>query len=125
MNQMARIIVVEDDPLVMNMTTELLQTLGHEVLQAPSGGDALEALRMHREKGIDLVLLDLSLPDYNGIGLLLKLDRYIAAHKIIVCSGDTSAIADVRAASPRVFFLAKPFSLQLLKQTVAQCLDAT
>ena len=122
---MARILVVEDEPMVMDMTTELLQTLGHEVLQAERGDEALRALAASQGTDIDFVLLDLSLPDIDGIELLPKILPYVGDHKIIVCSGDISAIAEVKTAYSGIHFLAKPFSLHLLEQAIEQSLKAS
>lgn len=122
---MAEILVVEDEQLVMEMTTELLSSLGHQVLQAETGAAALRILTDDAVAKIDLVLLDLSLPDCDGIELLPKLRQYIPELKIIVCSGDTSAAAEIKRLTPPVAFLGKPFSLLVLEKVVANSLQAT
>jgi CheY-like chemotaxis protein len=113
----ANILVVEDEDLVMEMTTELLEFLGHRVLKAGDGGNALRLFAEH-QKNIDLVLLDLSLPDMNGLDLLSKMEAFKAQLKAIVCSGDISPAAVSGHLPPNVSFLPKPFSLQTLREAV-------
>ena len=60
-----RVLLVEDDEGVASALVELLGHAGAAVVHAPRGSDAL-----HRVKGCDLVLLDLGLPDMDGLEVL-------------------------------------------------------
>jgi CheY-like chemotaxis protein len=60
----ATILVVDDDALISMSTAEMLQDLGHEVIEASSGDSALDILREGRP--VDLLLSDYSLPRMNG-----------------------------------------------------------
>lgn len=62
-----RILVVDDDPLIAMTTAMMLSHLGHEVLEANSGKQALDILQ--REDGIDLLLTDYSMPRMTGAQL--------------------------------------------------------
>lgn len=66
------VLVTEDDPLVAGLVCELLEYAGHTVIVASTGTEALERLQ---QGGIGLVLLDLMLPDIDG----LELCRHIRA----------------------------------------------
>src|ERR1700739_2076830 len=59
------ILAVDDDPLVLTNTAALLEDLGHHVIQASSGSDALEALK--RYPALDLVVTDHVMPEMNGL----------------------------------------------------------
>lgn len=64
---MARILIVDDDPLVREMLEETLQELedqGAELLMAGNGMEALEVIRQHRPQ---LVFLDVLMPKMNGL----------------------------------------------------------
>ena len=67
---MARILVADDDPLSIKLLNFRLRSVGHEVIFAVNGGEALEIAT--REKP-DLVLLDIMMPVMNGFQVLRKL----------------------------------------------------
>ncbi len=67
---MARILVADDDPLSIKLLDFRLRSVGHEVIFAVNGGEALEIAT--REKP-DLVLLDIMMPVMNGFQVLRKL----------------------------------------------------
>jgi two-component system cell cycle response regulator DivK len=96
---MPRILVIEDSPVNMALTVAILQNAGHSVLQADRAGLGLE---MARSLQPDLVLMDLQLPDIDGLAAtrLLKADPKTAALPVIALTafamkGDE---ADTRAA---------------------------
>jgi len=67
---LARILVADDDPLSIKLLNFRLRSVGHEVISAVDGGEALEIAT--REKP-DLVLLDIMMPVINGFQVLRKL----------------------------------------------------
>ena len=67
---MARILVADDDPLSIKLLNFRLRSVGHEVISAVDGGEALEIAT--REEP-DLVLLDIMMPVMNGFQVLRKL----------------------------------------------------
>ena len=69
---MARILAVDDMPLHLDYLQEELTHLGHEVVTA---GDGQEALRAISEQGPDIVLLDLSMPGMDGLQVLQVLRK--------------------------------------------------
>lgn len=78
---MARILIVEDNPVSMKLTVRVLEYDGHEVLQAE---DAAAGLRLAREQQPDLVLMDIMLPGMDGIAALgeLRVDAATAHLKV-------------------------------------------
>ena len=67
---MARILVAEDEPYILNMLEFKLKSLGHEVIGAEDGGEALEIASKEKP---DLVLLDIMMPVMDGFQVLRKL----------------------------------------------------
>lgn len=69
---MADILVIEDDRRISDLIQRTLSITGHQGLPAFSGREALGALAEHR---IDLILLDIGLPDTDGFALLKRISR--------------------------------------------------
>ena len=96
---MPRILVIEDSPVNMALTVAILQNAGHSVLQAERAGLGLE---MARDLQPDLVLMDLQLPDIDGLAAtrLLKADPKTAALPVIALTAFAmkSDEADTQAA---------------------------
>lgn len=80
------ILLVEDNDTIRNAFAILLEESGYAVLQARIGEDAL---RISRESGPDLVLMDLGLPDVNGLEVTrrLKADEATRAIPIVALTG--------------------------------------
>ncbi|WP_191970828.1 hybrid sensor histidine kinase/response regulator [Methylobacterium soli] len=80
-----RVLVVDDDPLVLMNTAAMLEDLGHAVLEASSGEQALRVLR--RSESIDLVITDQMMPGMTGLQLIEALQAEHAALPVILASG--------------------------------------
>lgn len=121
---MTAILIVEDDTLVLETTRELLEIMGYKVFCAVNGSQAVSILKNHNDPPIALLLLDLSLPDINGVELLPQLLEIQPKIKTIICSGSISdeemeAHLDMEGVSG---FLQKPFNLQTLRDTIESVL---
>ncbi|MCL1985942.1 MAG: sigma-54 dependent transcriptional regulator [Betaproteobacteria bacterium] len=114
---MTKLLVVDDEALVRVLVEEVVGALGFEVLSA---GTLAEGLALGR-KGVDLVLLDVLLPDGNGLERI-KDFSYLPSHpEILIISGHGDGDAVEKALRSGVWeFLAKPLSPQELTQTVSQ-----
>ncbi len=86
MNTNVRILIIDDDPLILQGTAHVLRSSGYTVSTAATGG---EGLRMVREQRPDLVLLDVVLPDINGLEVCrrVKADPALAGVYVILISG--------------------------------------
>ena len=79
---MLRILVIEDSPVNMALTVAILENAGHVVLQADHAGEGME---MARREQPDLVLMDIQLPDIDGLAAtrMLKADPRTAHLPVI------------------------------------------
>jgi DNA-binding response OmpR family regulator len=111
----SRVLVVEDEPQVAAMLHDLVTDLGHDVLVAADGADALRLFPRFRP---NLVLLDLLLPEVPGDTVLQCLQLADPEIRVILVSGATSEIARRTYARGAFAYLPKPFDLQLLTDTV-------
>lgn len=118
-----RILVVDDEPLILEGLTRLLNARDYEVVPANGGCDALIAIGKQQ---FDLILLDLSMPDLNGNEVL----RFVADRgvdtPIIVVSGESSIDAAIRAIRAGASdFVRKPYEpdelLRRIDNTLARC----
>jgi CheY-like chemotaxis protein len=80
----ARILIVEDSPEERALLSELLSMAGHEVCLAAHGR---EALRLLREKPVELAITDMLMPEMDGVETMLALRRDHPGVKIIAVSG--------------------------------------
>ncbi len=114
---MATILVVEDEEAVVEITSELLAVLGHTCLTARTGA---EGLRIAAERpDIDLVLLDRSLPDMDGLAVL---DQAGFTAPVVLCTGDAFDLDEIRHRFAAV--LNKPYTVDELQAVLARHLPA-
>jgi PAS domain S-box-containing protein len=110
-----RILAVDDDGLVLMNTALMLQDLGHTVIEATAGADALDILR---NENVDLVISDHAMPRMTGSQLALAIRREWPKMPIILATGfaeipEGSGIIDI----PR---LGKPFSQAQLAEAISR-----
>jgi DNA-binding NtrC family response regulator len=79
-----RILVVDDDASIRRTLTILLSKAGYEVTQAADGS---EAVRLWRDRGGDLVITDLHMPEKDGIQTIIELLSHSPGIRIIAMSG--------------------------------------
>jgi PAS domain S-box-containing protein len=112
------LLVVDDDPRVRDFVVRALQLLGHEVLSAADGRQALEVFERHAQR-IDGVLLDITMPEMNGEDVLRALHAQHPGLPAVLMSGySDSEMRSRLARNGHAAFLRKPFSLDTLRQVV-------
>jgi DNA-binding response OmpR family regulator len=79
-----RVLVVEDDPSTQRALATILRQEGYTVIQARDGA---EAIRLWRDSGADLVLMDLVMPDKDGIETIVELRASDPDIRIVAMSG--------------------------------------
>jgi signal transduction histidine kinase/CheY-like chemotaxis protein len=84
--QAGTVLVVEDEQVIRELVTGILEREGLKVLQAPDGQKALEVLE-HPPRPIDLVILDMIMPKLKGEGVLKRLKELDIQVKVAVSSG--------------------------------------
>jgi CheY-like chemotaxis protein len=120
---MATILVADDDELLARMLEKALLRSGHQVIRAANG---VEALRLYDPAKVDLVLTDLIMPEKEGLELIMSLRKINKEIKIIAMSGGGRSGPEnylpIAKQMGSKAVLKKPFSIELLQQTVNQIL---
>jgi CheY-like chemotaxis protein len=111
------VLAVDDDSLVLTNTAALLEDLGHYVLSAKSGKEALATLDTHPD--VDLVITDQIMPRMTGLQLREELCRRRPGLPVLIATGFAEMPAEAVAGGPQI---AKPFTQRELADAV---LDAT
>jgi CheY-like chemotaxis protein len=110
------ILVVEDNALVRRMTSEFLHNLGCDVMSAPDGASARDALGY-----ADGVIIDVGLPDCSGADLVEEMRWSDAELPVIVATARVDQeLRDRFAADLRTQLLPKPFTEAQLRRAVEQ-----
>jgi len=111
-----RVLVVDDDPLVLASTAAMLQDLGHSVIEAPTGALALALL--DGGEPVDLMITDQAMPDLTGLQLAAAVQRLRPGLPVLLATADPALVAG----AIRLPCLTKPFDQAALARATASCL---
>jgi CheY-like chemotaxis protein len=116
-----RILVVEDEALILMATLDMLRELGHEPLPARCAGAAIAL----QEKGmVDALLTDVNLPDMDGQLLAAEIRRRNPGLPIVFATGYRLNLADAVAAGGPTAVLSKPYRTRDLADALRKVLGS-
>ncbi len=118
---MKRILVIDDEQLVRTMLRMTLEEAGYAVAEAADGD---EGIRLYNEKGADVIITDLVMPEKEGIETILELKKKHPDVKIIAISGGgrvkpENYLTVAKSMGVRHAF-AKPVEKEVLLRAVAE-----
>ena len=116
------ILIIEDNDKNMKLVRDILRHAGHATLEAATGR---EGLRLAREARPQLVLMDIQLPDIDGIAVLREIRRDAALDAVPVLAVSASVMPDEQqkiVSSGFDAFITKPIQLQQFRETVQRML---
>ncbi|HEV7670774.1 MAG TPA: sigma-54 dependent transcriptional regulator [Thermoanaerobaculia bacterium] len=117
----ARLLVVDDEPSMLDMLTLLFADEGYQVETARS---TEEARRVLSQGGLDLVLCDIMMPDGNGLDLLREIKTSNPNAPVIMMTAYTSTKSAIDAMKLGAFdYISKPFDVDELKIIVQKALE--
>jgi len=109
------VLLIDDDELIQSSMQAILAVLGHKVMAATSGEEALEKLQAGSRP--DVVILDMNMPGLGGAGTLPRLRALLPKVPVLLATGRVDQAAlDLTRAHPKVTLLPKPFSVKELQQ---------
>jgi two-component system cell cycle response regulator DivK len=118
-----KILVVEDNPLNLKLVRDVLQFSGYDVIEARSGEEGVRAAEADRP---DLVLMDLQLPDIDGIEALHRLRQGTLGRDVPVVAVTAFAMEQDRERASKAGFdgyVEKPISVRDLPRQIEAFLD--
>jgi two-component system, cell cycle sensor histidine kinase and response regulator CckA len=117
------ILLVEDEPMILNMTVTMLELQGYTVLPAGSAGEAIRLAGVHTED-IHLLMTDVVMPEMNGRELAKQILALHPDIRLVFMSGYTSnVIAHHGVLDEGVQFIQKPFTKKELAAKIREVLD--
>lgn len=122
---MPSVLVVDDEEQIRQLIRETLEQAGYEVQEARDGNEGLER---YRTQPADLVIMDILMPDQDGLESIMTLRREFPASRIIAMTGGSDMIGilnflDVAKMLGARRTLQKPFDMKTLLDAAAAELD--
>ncbi len=118
---MARVLVVDDAAFMRMMLQKVLAEAGHEVVgQAANGREAVDR---YKELRPDLVTLDITMPELDGLGALREIRALDPAARVLMCSamGQQQMVVEAITNGARDFVV-KPFQSERVHEAVSKVL---
>ncbi len=105
---MAKVLIVDDALFMRTMLRKILEEYGHSIIGEASTGE--EAVQKYKSLSPDLVTMDITMPDMNGIDAVKQIISFAPNAKIIMCSamGQQSMVLDAIKSGAKDFVV-KPF----------------
>jgi len=116
------ILLVEDESAVREVTRQVLEHAGYQVLESDGPREAIRLAEAHGER-ITLLLSDIVMPGMNGIDLALKIQQLQPQLKTVFMSGYAEvAVLHKAVRDPQSTYIQKPFTIDVLLARVAEAL---
>jgi len=116
---LARILVIDDEDIILDIMRRVLEECGHEIITAKNGE---EGLRLYRQEVPDLVITDINMPKKDGFEVIQELKADFPDVKIIALTGDEANISGAQKRGANLAFL-KPFDFVDLLDAVQDLLE--
>lgn len=121
---MATILIIDDEPIIRQLFQKVLEHEGHTVLTAGNGHEAIDVLR---DQIPDLMLLDMMMPQMDGMSLLRLIRRnpmWIEIPVVVMSAlADKQRICDAGSLGVRDYLLKAGFSLPMLRTRIRKYLN--
>jgi two-component system cell cycle sensor histidine kinase/response regulator CckA len=117
------VLFVDDEDMILDVGCDLIEKLGYKVLIANSGKEAIKIYKKFRKK-IDIVIMDMIMPEMGGRELYDKLKQINPGIKVLLSSGyDINGLASKILSRGCNGFIQKPYKIKDLSQEIRKILD--
>jgi CheY-like chemotaxis protein len=113
---------VDDEPYILDIGEKMLQKMGYTVLRACCGEEAVRMFNDHNRK-IDLVILDMIMPDIGGGEVFDRIRTIRSDTKVLLASGYSMGEAAAIIARGCNGFIQKPFGMEKLSHAIREVID--
>ena len=119
---MDTILIIDDDPLMVDVLREMLEHAGYDVRTALGGADGIKA---YHDSQANVVITDLIMPNKDGVSVIADLKKEFPGSRIIAMSGTPDVEKYAKAVAAEVNrIIIKPFESDELLDAVAQLIDS-
>lgn len=116
-----KILIADDDRLVRAMLTDVLTEIGHGVVQAENGA---EAVALCARETPDLLILDFLMPKLSGLDALLQIRRLRQVPAVLLTAINEGSLRGVDGVEQVQVLLQKPFTRRTLERAIATAVGA-
>jgi CheY-like chemotaxis protein len=117
------ILLVDDEDVIIEVGSEILEVLGYKVSVARSGREAIDIYK-EKQNEIDMVILDMIMPEMDGGETFSALKAIDPGIKVILSSGYSADARSAKMMEQGCYgFIQKPYSVNTLSQKVKEVLD--
>lgn len=118
---MAKVLIVDDAAFMRMMIKDILEKNGFEIVG--EGNNGIKAVELYKKEKPDIVTMDITMPDMDGIEAVKEIKAFDPAAKIIMCSamGQQTMVMDAIRAGARDFIV-KPFQPDRVLEAIRKVL---
>lgn len=116
----AKILVVDDDTLLLNLLVDTLRSIGYDTIGVPGGAEALETLSQQK---FDMMITDIKMPGMDGLSLLKRVKRHFPTMPVLFITGVASP--EIVGYSSADGILAKPFRISHMEELIQRTLQSS
>ena len=117
------LLIVDDEPLMTDLFRQMMSRQGYTVLIANGGNEAL-AMVENTESPVNLIVLDMNMPDMNGLETAHALEQQHPAIPILIATGLGSDASEANLPSNVVGIVQKPYQGRALAERIRAILDS-
>ena len=122
MSNKARILIVDDSMIIRKAIEDNLTDYNMEIVG--TAGNGVEAIKIFQKTNPDIVTLDITMPELDGVEVLKKILKIKPSIKVIIITGNSDQITGIQCMSMGAKdFIAKPFAPEDLKKSFSKFLD--
>jgi two-component system chemotaxis response regulator CheY len=122
MSNKTRILIVDDSMIIRKAIEDNLTDYNMEIVG--TAGNGIEAINIFQKTNPDIVTLDITMPELDGLEVLKKILKIKPSVKVIIITGNSDQITGIQCMSMGAKdFIAKPFTPEDLKKSFSKYLD--